>query len=61
VVALTGGVNSSSNFFCGNARDGEIPAELLGAAYKILRQALREWMCVKYVCIVQRLCVSRIE
>jgi len=42
VVGLTGGINSNSNFFCGNEHDGEIPAELLGAAYKILRQALRE-------------------
>ena len=43
VVALTGGINSNSNFFCGNVHDGEVPAKLLGAAYKMLRWAPREW------------------
>jgi len=42
VVALTGGINSNSNFFCGNVHDGEVPAKLLGAAYKMLRWAPRE-------------------
>ena len=40
VIALTGGINENSSFLCGNQHDGDIPLALIGAAYKILRQAL---------------------